>query len=293
MNPKDYIAFISNGRELTLVGVKDVVDLESHDQVIQADECNCTHKEHIASCEIVNVVVDVENNKKQIKRYVVEMAFCKECAAYYIPQKSYEFLSSQGIITHHIKGGVRLFEYMKHGDSYDEENEAYKSLRKVLDEEYEKVVIPYPEYGKYSVDDGCGGLISASYAKEANKKAFEQRDKLTEMMAEPYIGRIDVSDFGKTKKTFYIGKTEDKTVGDIFVYSRWSEQGRLFARTAEPDGNIGGKKCKVDLRRKIDIQDDFFQKESVEMITLSCLRIEWITQIAVFIMHPFHLILVR
>lgn len=254
MNPKDYIAFISNGRELTLVGVKDVVDLESHDQVIQADECNCTHKEHIASCEIVNVVVDIENNKKQIKRYVVEMAFCKECAAYYIPQKSYEFLSSQGIITHHIKGGVRLFEYMKHGDSYDEENEAYKSLRKVLDEEYEKVVIPYPEYGKYSVDDGCGGLISASYAKEANKKAFEQRDKLTEMMAEPYIGRIDVSDFGKTKKTFYIGKTEDKTVGDIFVYSRWSEQGRLFARTAEPDGNIGGKKCKVDLRRKIDIQ---------------------------------------
>ena len=35
------------------------------------------------------------------------------------------------------------------------------------------------------------------------------------------------------------------------------------------------------------------QKESVEMISLSCLRIEWITQIAVFIMHPFHLILVR
>lgn len=254
MNPKDFIAFISNGRELTLAGVKDVVDLEPHDQVIQADECNCTHKEHIASCEIVNVAVDVENSKKQIKRYVVEMAFCKECAAYYIPQKSYEFLSSQGIITHHIKGGVRLFEYMKHGDSYDEENEAYKRLKKVLDDEYERVVIPYPEYGKYSIDDGCGGLISASYAKEANKKAYEQRDKLTEMMAEPYIGRIDVSDAGKTKKTFYIGKTEDKTIGDIFVYSRWSEQGRLFARTAEPDGNIGGKKRQVDLRRKIDIQ---------------------------------------
>ena len=116
MNPKDFIAFISNGRELTLAGVKDVVDLESHDQVIQADECNCTHKEHIASCEIVNVAVDVENSKKQIKRYVVEMAFCKECATYYIPQKSYEFLSAQGIITHHIKGGVRLFEYMKYLD---------------------------------------------------------------------------------------------------------------------------------------------------------------------------------
>ena len=56
MNPKDFIAFISNGRELTLAGVKDVVDLESHDQVIQADECNCTHKEHIASCEISNSI---------------------------------------------------------------------------------------------------------------------------------------------------------------------------------------------------------------------------------------------
>ena len=43
-------------------------------------------------------------------------------------------------------------------------------------------------------------------------------------------------------------------MGDIFVYSRWSEQGRLFARTAEPDGSIGGKKRQVDLRRKIDIQ---------------------------------------
>ena len=136
MNPKDFIAFISNGRELTLAGVKDVVDLESHDQVIQADECNCTHKEHIASCEIVNVAVDVENSKKQIKRYVVEMAFCKECAAYYIPQKSYEFLSAQGIIMHHIKGGVRLFEYMKHGDSYDEEHAQLKHIESVLMQEY-------------------------------------------------------------------------------------------------------------------------------------------------------------
>ncbi|MGN1155834.1 MAG: hypothetical protein ACI4TK_06630 [Agathobacter sp.] len=254
MNPKDFIAFISNGKELTLAGVKDAVDLESHDQVIQADECNCTHKEHIASCEIVNVAVDVENSKKQIRRYVVEMAFCKECAAYYIPQKSYEFLSSQGIITHHIKGGVRLFEYMKHGDSYDEEKAALSRLKKVLDAEYEEIKIPYPEYGKYTVDDGCGGLISASYAKQANKKAFEQRDNLSKMMAEPYIGRIDVSDAGKARNTFYIGKTDDRMVGDIFVYSRWSEQGRLFARTAEPDGNIGGKKRQVDLRRKIDIQ---------------------------------------
>lgn len=254
MNPKDFIGFISNGKELSLAGVENVVDLESHDQVIQADECNCTHKEHIASCEIVNVAVDVEDSRKQIKRYVVEMAFCKECAVYYIPQKSYEFLSLKGIITHHIKGGIRLFEYMKHGDSYDEEGVAYNKLKKVLNSEYDRIEIPYPEYGKYSIDDGCGGLISTSYAKQANKKAFEQREKISEMISEPYIGRIDVSDSGKGRKIYYIGKTEDKTVGNIVVYSRWSEQGRLFARTAEPNGVVDGRKHQVDLRRKIDIQ---------------------------------------
>lgn len=254
MNPKEYIAFLSNGKELSLAGVEDVVNLESHDQVIQADECNCTHKEHIVSCEIVNVAVDVENSKKQIIRYVVEMAFCRECAAYYIPQKSYEFLSSQGIITHHIKGGVRLFEYMKYGDSYDEENSVLSRLKKILNEEYAKIEIPYPNVGKYAKDDGCGGLISVDYAKHCNKKAFEQRDNISKMIAEPYIGRIDVSDAGKARKTFYIGKTDDKTVGDMVVYSRWSEQGRLFARTVEPDGVVEGKKRQVDLRRKIDIK---------------------------------------
>lgn len=251
MNPKDFIAFISNGKNLTLAGVKDVVDLESHDQVIQADECNCTHKEHIASCEIVNVAVDVENSKKQIKRYVVEMAFCKECAAYYIPQKSYEFLSSQGIITHHIKGGVRLFEYMKHGDSYDEEQAQLKHIESVLMQEYNNLPKPV---SRFAVDDGCGGLFDLQGQKYAAKAIYEKQDEINELMAQPYIGRIDVSDAGKARKIFYIGKTDDRTVGDIFVYSRWSEQGRLFARTAEPDGSIGGKKRQVDLRRKIDIQ---------------------------------------
>ena len=89
--------------------------------------------------------------------------------------------------------------------------------------------------------------------KYAAKAIYEKQDEINELMAQPYIGRIDVSDAGKARKTFYIGKTDDRTVGDIFVYSRWSEQGRLFARTAEPDGSIGGKKRQVDLRRKIDI----------------------------------------
>lgn len=251
MNPKDFIAFISNGRELTLAGVKDVVDLELHDQVIQADECNCTHKEHIVSCEIVNIAVDVENSKKQIKRYVVEMAFCKECAAYYIPQKSYEFLSSKGIVTHHIKGGVHLFEYMKHGDSYDEEQAQLHHIESVLMQEYNNLPKPV---SRFAVDNGCGGICDLQGQKYASKAIYEKQDEINELMVQPYIGRIDLSDAGKARKTFYIGKTDDRTVGDIFVYSRWSEQGRLFARTAEPDGSIGGKKRQVDLRRKIDIQ---------------------------------------
>lgn len=254
MNPKDYIAYISNGKEFSFAGIDEVVDLESHDQVIQANECNCTHREHIASCEIVNVAVDVENSKKMIRKYSVEMAFCKECAAYYIPQKSYEFLSSQGIITHHIKGGMRLFEYMKYGDSYDEEKEALDRLEKVLNKEYDNVAIPYPEVGKYTKDNGCGGLISVSSAKAANKKAFEERDRISELMSQPYIGRIDVSDSGKGRKTYYIGRTDDRTVGDIVVYSRWSEQGRVYGRTSEPEGSVNGKKYQIDLRRKIDIQ---------------------------------------
>ena len=251
MNPKSYISFISNGKELSLAGVEDVIDLESHDQVIQANECNCTHKEHIASCEIVNVAVNVENSKQQEKRYVVEMAFCKECGAYYIPQKSYEFLSSHGIITHHIKGGVRLFEYMKLGDSYDEELLQLKHIESVLMQEYNNLPKPV---SRYAVDDGCGGFLDLQGQKYSAEAIYEKQDKINELMVQPYIGRIDVSDAGKSRKVFYIGKTEDRTVGDIFVYSSWSEQGRLFRRTAEPNGTIGGKRCQVDLRRKIDIQ---------------------------------------
>lgn len=253
MNPKDYTAFISNGKELSIAGVGEVVDLESHDQVIQADECNCTHKEHIASCEIVNVAVDVdiENSKKMIRKYAVEMAFCKECAAYYIPQKSYEFLLSQGCITHHIKGGVRLFEYMEYGDSYEEEKGQLQRIESVLMQEYNSLPKPV---SRYAVDDGCGGLINLQSQKYSAKAIYERQDAINELMSQPYIGRIDVSDSRKGRKTYYIGRTDDRTVGDIVVYSRWSEQGRLFGRTSEPDGSLGGKKHQVDLRRKINIQ---------------------------------------
>lgn len=247
----DYCAFISNGKELTVAGIEDIINLESRDQVIQANECSCTHKEHIASCEIVNVIVEVENSKKVIKKYVVEMAFCKECAAYYIPQKSYEFLSSQGIITHHIKGGVRLFEYMNYGDSYDEEKTHLQHIESVLMQEYNNLPKPI---SRYAIDDNCGGLRDLQGRKYSSEAIYERQDAISELMTQPYIGRIDVSDSGKGRKIYYIGRTDDRTVGDIVVYSRWSEQGRLFGRTSEPEGIVVGQKRQVDLRRKIDIQ---------------------------------------
>lgn len=249
MNSKDYIAFISNGNELSLAGVSDIVDLELHDQVIQANECNCTHKEHIYSCEIEHVAVDVESGKK-IKRYVVEMAFCKECAAYYIPQKSYEFLSEQGIITHHIKGGIRLFEYMKHGESFDEEKKQLSHIESVLMAEYNSLPKPI---SRYAIDDGCGGLNDIQSQKYSAKAIYEKQDEINELLQQPYIGRVDLSDSGNGRKVFYIGRTDDRIVGDIVVHSRWSEEGRIFGRTSEPEGSYGGKRLQVDLRRKIDI----------------------------------------
>lgn len=254
MNQKDYVAFISNGKKLSLAGVSDVMDLENHEQVIQANECNCTHKEHISNCEIVNVAVEVESSKKIVKKYAVEMAFCKECAAYYIPQKSYEYLSEQGVVTHHVKGGVRLFEYMSYGDSFVEELNALDGLKKDLEEQYKRITVPYPGIGKYTRSDDCPDGISLEYAKYVNQKAFEEQDKINELLEEPYVGRLDVSDTGKNRKVFYIGKAEDRAVGNITVYSSWSEPGRLFRQISEPNGNINGVKKQVDLRRKIDIR---------------------------------------
>lgn len=251
MSTKDYVAFISNGNELALSCIEEVVELEVHDQVIQANECNCTHKEHLGSCEIENVVVEVETKKKTLKKYIVEMAFCKECAAYYIPQKSYEFLSDQGSVTHHVKGGVRLFEYLKHGEAFEEEKAELRKIETSLQSEYNHLPKPV---SRYAIDDGCGGLHDVQSEKYSARRIYEKQDEINDKMQQPYVGRIDVSDSGDDKKIYYIGRTDDRRVGDIYVYSRWSEQGRLFGRTAEPDGTLNGSRKQVDLRRKIDIE---------------------------------------
>jgi len=250
MGANDYVAFISNGSEMSVSSANEIVELEPHDQVIQADECTCTHKEHISKCEIENVVVGVENSKKRISKYIVEMAFCTECGAYYIPQKSYEYLTERGITTHHIKGGIRLFEYMKSGDSYEEEKAQLEKIEKALNKEYNDLPKPI---SRYAIDDGCGGLHDVQSQKYSAKKIYEMQDALSDMMAEPYVGRIDVSNNGNGRTTYYIGRTEDKTIGGIRVHSRWSDQGRLFGRTSEATGAIGGSNKQVDLRRKIDI----------------------------------------
>lgn len=250
MGTNDYIAFISNGKEMSAASVTEIVDLEPHDQVIQADECTCTHKEHISSCEIENIAVEVENSKKRISKYIVEMAFCKECGAYYMPQKSYEYLTNKGAISHHIKGGIRLFEYMKSGESFDEEKEQLEKIESALNKEYTNLPKPV---SRYAIDDGCGGLNDIQGQKYSAKHIYEMQDALNNLMSEPYVGRIDVSSNGEGRKTYYIGRTEDKSIGGIFVHSRWSDEGRLFGRTAEATGSIGGSTKQVDLRRKIDI----------------------------------------
>lgn len=250
MSNSKYIAFISNGEELSVSAIKEIEALETHDQVIQANECSCTQKEHLLNCEIVNVEVKVETNLKIEKKYVVEMAFCKECGAYYIPQSSFKFLSDQGRITHHIKGGIKLFEYMSHGESYNEEAIQLSKIEEKIQEQYDslpKVV------SRYAIDDGCGGCMDLQSQKNSAKDIYEKQDELNALMRNPYYGRIDVSDSSNTKHTYYIGGANDKFIGDFRVYSAWSDQGRLFARTNEPTGSINGSQNNVNLRRKIDI----------------------------------------
>lgn len=252
MDRNSYIAFISNGNVLSVPNTKEIVELEQHDQVIQSDECTCTNKEHIFDCEIENVALEVKSGKTNTYRYAVEMAFCKECGAYYIPQSSYEYLESKGTITHKIRGGVQLFKYLTHGAAFEEEKAALNGIEKSLEKEYEGLPKPI---SRYAIDDGCGGLNDVQSQKYAAASIYKMQDRLNEIMQEPYVGRMDVSKKdGSGHQTLYIGKTEDKQIGNVHVYSSWSDIGRLFRRTAEESGFIDGRQRSVHLRRKIDIR---------------------------------------
>ena len=252
MGVNDYKAFISNGKVISISGITDIIDIEESDQVIQADECTCTNRDHISSCQIVNLALPIKTSKSTSEKYVVEMAFCKECGAYYIPQKSYEDLSGKGEIPHSIRGGIILFKYLQSGSAFNEERERLDNIKRELKREEEKI----PEtIGKYGIDDGCGGLKSFDTLKTEAIKASLKREEIDELLNQPYIGRLDLhKDEGKDKESIYIGKAEDITIGNTMIYSSWSEYGDLFSSTAEPSGTVYGQKRNVDLRRRIDIR---------------------------------------
>ena len=252
MDRNNYIAFISNGKVLSVPNEKEIIKLEASDQVIQSDECTCTNKEHIYNCEIENVAIEIKSGKNNIDRYVVEMAFCMECGAYYIPQKSYEYLESKGTIIHKIKGGVQLFKYLDHGAAFDEEKRTLENLEKALLKEYE---VKPASTSRYAIDDGCGGLYDLQGQKYYLDRIFKTHDRINEIMQNPYSGRIDVSKTdGSDRETFYIGKVEDKQIGNIHVCSRWSEIGQLYGHTSQESGIISGGKRIVHLKRRIDIR---------------------------------------
>ena len=251
MGLNEYKGFISNGEEISLSSVKDIFDIEEHEQVFQADGCICTNKEHGISCQIVHVGIPVKTSKKTVNRYVVEMGFCRECNAYYIPQKSYEYLANHGEVLHQIVGGVSLYKPMTYGTSYNEE----KRQLEVLEKELEKESIKYkPTVSKYQVDDGCGGLYSLQSQKEANADNYIKQEEIEKLKEEPYIGRIDLQTGNNNRETYYIGKVEDKVIGSIRIHSSWSEVGMAYMDTDEPEGIINSQKRKVDLRRKINIR---------------------------------------
>ena len=253
MGNEKIVSLIVNGKEENASGARETVELEKHDQVIQAKSCSCTLKEHASNCEIQNVIVEVETVKKRIVAYAVEMAFCSECCCYYIPQKSFQLLSKKGKIRHKIKGGNTLFKYLKEGPDFQEEKIQLDKVIRILNNKFD--AMPKPSGSKYMIDDGCGGLYSRETLQREAIDYANEREKIRSKIDEPYIGRIDLSDNGKNKRSFYIGRTQDTIIGNLYIFSRWSEWGQLFGRQSDPEGVIGGQKKRVDLRRNINIQN--------------------------------------
>ena len=249
MGTEKYVAYISNGKAYSAACANTVIELEEHDQVIQSDECCCTRKEHELQCELQDVIIEVKEERK-IKKYIVEMAFCKECGAYYMPQKSYEYLSQKGTILHSVKGGVILFKYMTSGEPYREEDHALKIIEGDLTEEYNNLP---KTVSRYAVDDGCGGLYDLQGKKYDSKSIYAKQDEIYAFSTRPYIGRLDVGETEGKHKIYYIGGAMDRQIGKTYVRARWSDVGRLYGSHNKGEGNINGVLRKVELRREIDI----------------------------------------
>lgn len=251
MGMTKYIAYIINGEELSATAVNNTIELDKQDQIIVSNNGSCTNTDHISDCEIVNTVIDVERNKA-LDQYIVEMSFCKECGAYYIPRNSYDYLCKKGKLKNDIKGGVRLFVEMRNGPDYNEENKQFNSIKSKLEKELDH--LPKPRNYREIKEESENGMYSFSTLQRENEEARKRRDAILEQIDDPYYGRLDIECNGK-KKTYYIGKVQDKTIGGLFVHSSWGVIGSLFNEHEKNEGNINGEICKVTLRRNIKIRN--------------------------------------
>ena len=214
INRSEIVAFISGGERYSTNTIEDnVIDLEEGDAVFQSDSCQCTNEEHEGLSSIQNVVFEVQANRK-VQKYAVEVGYCPECNAFYIPKESRKYLSDRGKITHPIRGAHDLFEYKTSGEAFDEEKEVLDKLEKRLKKKLDR---ERPSGNLYETGD-------YDEIARMDKSAliwFSKREKeLQVFMNCPYNGRIDVGK-GNSQRTYYIGGAadSDQYIEGFRVYS--------------------------------------------------------------------------
>lgn len=245
-----YIAFISNGKELSASAAQNIIELESHDQVIVSSECTCTNSEHMNSCEIVHADFEINNKNKRKEKYIVEVAFCKECGAYFIPQNSFNFLRKKGDIIHAIKGGVILYELIYSGPEFQGEKRQLEKIKRDLVSQISN--ISRTKSYKEMLDEADSSIYCFQTLKFENDEIIHKKRELEYKLQNPYHGRIDIGD-ADNPTTYYIGGAVDQLLGGVYIHSSWSEIGKLFYDTDNPQGYINGKRCDISLRRRIRI----------------------------------------
>ena len=246
-NESEIVAFISGGKRYSVNTIKDdIIKLEREDAVFQADECQCTNEQHRGMSTIQNVVFEVQANKI-VQKYAVEVGFCPECNAFYIPKESRKYLSDRGKIIHPIRGAHDLFEYKTSGEAFEEERAVLKNLQKTI---HRKLDRERPEGNLYETGDYDE---IAQMNKSALIAFYKHENEMERFLSCPYSGRLDVGK-GNAHKTYYIGGAldEDEVIEGFSVYSSWSKIGRLFYDSSEPSASEIGD-SKVLLRRKIHI----------------------------------------
>ncbi len=250
MGAKKYIAFITDGEERSASAANNVVELESHDQILVSSECSCTNSDHMNNCEIVYADLGIKNKNNREENYIVEMAFCKECSAYYIPRKSFNYIRKKGPINHEIKGGVILYELISSGPEFQEEQKQLQIIRRGLEAQLGQ--IPKPKSFVDMKYESETSIYSFQTLKFENEDIQRKKREIEFQLRSPYHGRIDIGD-PDNPTTYYIGGVEDKKIAGVYIHSSWSEIGKLYNDTDSPNGHIYNRPCKVSLRRRIRI----------------------------------------